>query len=111
VPADLAEQIVSAARAQSALAQLPLELVTSDGASMGLPLAGSHGTAAWTAESGSYTPSDETITQVSLSAFKGTGGGTSGALRSRQQGSPTARPTRCGTPSQPSRSRPASPPS
>jgi HK97 family phage major capsid protein len=72
VPTDLAEQIVSAARAQSALAQLSLELVTVDGASLGLPLGSTHGTAAWTAESGSYTASDETITQATLSAFKST---------------------------------------
>jgi HK97 family phage major capsid protein len=72
VPTDLAELIVSAARAQSALAQLSQEFVTSDGATFNVPLGGSHGTAAWTAESGTYTASDETITQQPLSAFKGT---------------------------------------
>ena len=58
VPTDLSEMIVSAARAQSAIAQLALEFVTSDGASFGLPLAGTHGSGAWTAESGSYVASD-----------------------------------------------------
>src|SRR4029450_11311539 len=72
VPTDLAEQILSAARAQSAIAGLALELVTSDGAALGLPPVATHGSAAWTAESGSYAPSDDTVTQVSLSAFKST---------------------------------------
>jgi hypothetical protein len=72
VPTDLGDQIVSAARAQSPLARQALEIVTDDGASLGLPLAGTHGTALWTAESGSVTLSDETITQATLSAFKGT---------------------------------------
>jgi len=43
VPTDLADQIVSAARAQSALAQLALEFVTSDGATFNVPLGGTHG--------------------------------------------------------------------
>jgi HK97 family phage major capsid protein len=55
VPTDLAEQILSAARAQSAIASLALELQTSAGTAMGLPTAATHGTAAWRAESGSYT--------------------------------------------------------
>jgi hypothetical protein len=38
VPTDLVDQIVSAARAQSALAQLALEFVTSDGATFNVPL-------------------------------------------------------------------------
>jgi HK97 family phage major capsid protein len=71
VPTDLAELIVSAARAQSALAQLALEFVTSGGETFNVPLGGTHGTAAWTAESGSYTASDETITQQAMGAFKG----------------------------------------
>jgi HK97 family phage major capsid protein len=45
VPDDLAEQIVSAARVQSAIASLALELVT-DGTSLALPLGSTHGTAA-----------------------------------------------------------------
>jgi HK97 family phage major capsid protein len=71
VPTDLAEQIVSAARAQSAIASLALEIQTSEGAAMGLPLAGTHGTAGWIAESGTYVASDETITSATLNAFKG----------------------------------------
>jgi HK97 family phage major capsid protein len=46
--------------------------VPSDGATFNVPLAGTHGTVTWGAESPSYTPSDETITQVAMSAFKGT---------------------------------------
>ena len=72
VSTDLAEQIVSAARAQSAIASLALELTTDTGSAMGLPLAGTHGTAAWIAEAGSYAASDETITSATLNAFKAT---------------------------------------
>jgi HK97 family phage major capsid protein len=72
VPTDLGEMIVSSARAKSAIASLSFELVTGDGGTLGLPLGSTHRTAAWLAESGSYTSSDETITQASLSAFKAT---------------------------------------
>jgi HK97 family phage major capsid protein len=72
VPSDLAEQIATAARAGSAVAQVAQEFRTERGETLGVALAGTHGTAAWVAESGSYTPSDETITQQNLGAFKGT---------------------------------------
>lgn len=36
-----------------------------------MPLAGTHGSASWLAESASYTPSDETITQAAMGAHKG----------------------------------------
>lgn len=55
VPTDLAEMIVSAARAASPIAQQALELVTAEGTSLGLPLGSTHGSAAWTAESGSFS--------------------------------------------------------
>jgi HK97 family phage major capsid protein len=44
--------------------------VTSNGDVFNVPLNLTHGTAAWIAESGSYTPSDETMTQGVLSAYK-----------------------------------------
>ena len=70
VPTELADRITSAARAAGVLARVAAEFVTESGATFNAPVA-SHGTGAWIAESGSYTPSDETITNVSLSAFKG----------------------------------------
>ena len=56
----------------SMIAQVALELETESGETVGMALAGTHGSAAWTAESASYTPSDETITQANLSSFKAT---------------------------------------
>jgi HK97 family phage major capsid protein len=70
VPTDVSEMIIAAARAASAVAQVATEVVTERGETVGMALAGTHGTAVWTAESGSYTPSDETITQQNLGAFK-----------------------------------------
>ena len=70
VPSDVSDQIVLAARAASPMLQVASQLTTADGQTMGVPLASTHGSAAWIAESGSYTPSDETITQASMSAFK-----------------------------------------
>jgi HK97 family phage major capsid protein len=70
VPTDVAEMVIAAARAASAVAQVATEIVTEAGETLGMPLDGTHGTAAWTAESGSYTPSDRTITQQNLGAFK-----------------------------------------
>jgi HK97 family phage major capsid protein len=70
VPTDLAESVHAAARAASPIAQLATEFLTARGDSFGVSLAGSHGSAAWIAESGSYTPSDETITNAALGAHK-----------------------------------------
>jgi HK97 family phage major capsid protein len=72
VPVGLADQTVAAARAAGALSQLALEFVTDGGETFNASLASTHGTAAWVAESASVTPSDETITQASLSSFKAT---------------------------------------
>lgn len=70
VPTDVSEAITAAARAASAVAQVALEVTTSKGETLGMSLVGTHGTASWVAESGSYTASDETVTQQNLSAFK-----------------------------------------
>jgi HK97 family phage major capsid protein len=72
VPTDVGEMITAAARAASAVAQVAQEVITATGDTLGMAIAGTHGTAAWTAESGSYTASDETITQQNLSAYKST---------------------------------------
>jgi HK97 family phage major capsid protein len=70
VPTDLAELVISAARAASSVGQVTQEFITTSGATLNVGLAGTHGTAAWIAESGAFSPSDETITQASLGAFK-----------------------------------------
>jgi HK97 family phage major capsid protein len=70
VPTDLADMVVSAARSRSPIAQLAQEWITQRGDTFAVPSAASHGTASWVAESGAITPSDDTITQVSLSAYK-----------------------------------------
>jgi HK97 family phage major capsid protein len=70
VPQDLEGQIVSAARAESAMARVALELPTESGETLLLPTTTAHGTASWQAESAGYTDSPETFGQASLSAFK-----------------------------------------
>lgn len=71
VPTDLADSIVRAMRfLPGGVAALAKTMTTSSGETMQIPLNLTHGTAAWIAESGSYTPSDETITQASISAYK-----------------------------------------
>lgn len=71
-PTSTADQMLSAIRAAGPIGQLAREFRTTGGETFNAPLDSTHGTAAWTAESGSYTPSDETITQLQLSAYKST---------------------------------------
>ena len=71
VPTDLADQIVRAMRfLPGGVGVLARTLTTSTGDLINVPLDLTHGTASWIAESGSYTPSDETITNGTLSAYK-----------------------------------------
>jgi len=70
VPSDVSEMVISAARAASPIAQLAQEFLTESGETVNVPTAASHGVGAWVAESGSYTPSDETITNVAIGAHK-----------------------------------------
>lgn len=70
VPTDTAQMIVAASRAGGVLGALAQNFETGSGDTFNVPLAGTHGTAVWLAESGGYTPSDETITQQALGAFK-----------------------------------------
>lgn len=71
VPTDLADQIVRAMRfLPGGVGTLARTLTTATGDTVNVPLNLTHGTAAWIAESGSYTPSDETITNGTLSAYK-----------------------------------------
>lgn len=71
VPIDLADQVVRALRfLPGGVGSLARTVVTSNGDIFNIPLNLTHGTAAWVAESGAYTPSDETMTQGVLSAYK-----------------------------------------
>lgn len=71
VPTDLADSIVRAMRfLPGGVTSLARTLTTTNGDTINVPLNLTHGSAAWIAESGSYTPSDETITNGSLSAYK-----------------------------------------
>jgi HK97 family phage major capsid protein len=73
VPTDLADQIVRALRfLPGGVASLARTITTGSGDTFNIPLNLTHGSAAWLAESAAYTPSDETITQGSLSAYKAT---------------------------------------
>jgi HK97 family phage major capsid protein len=69
---DMDELITSARRARGVIGAAARELVTTHGRTITAPIAATHGSGTWTAESGSFTPSDETITNASLSAFKAT---------------------------------------
>ena len=70
VPTDVQEMVTAAARAASSVAQVAQEIVTDSGATLNMALASTLGTGAWIAESGSYTPSDITVTQQAMGAFK-----------------------------------------
>ena len=70
VPIDLEEKILSAARAESAIARLAREFVTDGGATLSLPIATTHGSATWVNEGAAVTPSDETFGEVALGAPK-----------------------------------------
>lgn len=71
VPIDLADMVVRALRfLPGGVFSLGRNITTSTGDIFNIPLNLTHGTAAWVAESGAYTPSDETMTQGVLSAYK-----------------------------------------
>jgi HK97 family phage major capsid protein len=72
VPTDFYNQIIRALRFMGSVAQLATEYVTDNGDTIQIPANTAHGTATWTAESGAYSPSDETFAQVSLGANKAT---------------------------------------
>lgn len=71
VPTDLADSVIRALRfLPGGVSSLARTVNTSTGETINLPLNLTHGTAAWIAESGTYTPSDETITNATISAYK-----------------------------------------
>jgi HK97 family phage major capsid protein len=72
VPTDFYNQIIRSLRFMGSVAQLCTEYVTDNGDSIQVPANTAHGTAVWTAESASNTPSDETFAQITLGANKAT---------------------------------------
>jgi HK97 family phage major capsid protein len=72
VPTDFYNQLIRALRFMGSMASLATEVVTDSGDSIQVPANTAHGTAAWLAEAGSYSPSDETFAQVTLGANKAT---------------------------------------
>jgi HK97 family phage major capsid protein len=71
VPTDLADSIIRALRfLPGGVSSLARTVNTSTGETINLPLNLTHGSASWIAESGTYTPSDETITNATISAYK-----------------------------------------
>ncbi len=72
VPTGFYDQIIRSLRFMGAFSNLASEMVTASGETIQIPANTAHGSAAWLAESGSYTPSDETFNQVNLGAFKAT---------------------------------------
>jgi HK97 family phage major capsid protein len=71
VPSDFESQIVSLRRAGSRIRRVARELVTPDGRQLQVGTATARGTSTWTPENASFTASDDTFGQVTLSAFKG----------------------------------------
>ena len=72
VPTDFYDQIIRALRFMGAMSTIATEITTDNGDTIQVPANSAHGTAQWTAESGAYTPSDETFAQINLNAFKAT---------------------------------------
>jgi HK97 family phage major capsid protein len=71
VPTDLADQIIRAMRfLPGGVGSLATRVTTSGGETINVPKNLTHGTAAWIAESGAYTASDEVMTNLALAAYK-----------------------------------------
>jgi HK97 family phage major capsid protein len=71
VPQDMETQLVSAARASSALGQVAAEFTTDSGETLLVPTSTApHGVATWVAENAALVAGDETFGQASLGAFK-----------------------------------------
>jgi HK97 family phage major capsid protein len=70
VPSDFDEMVTSVRRSRAVIANLAREIVTEEGSALLMPAATTHGVAAWTAENASDTTSDETFSEVTISAFK-----------------------------------------
>lgn len=68
VPDEFERQIIQGLVAANVLRQLATTITTSG--DRNIPVVSGHGSAAWINEEGTYTPSDETFSQVTLSAYK-----------------------------------------
>ena len=72
VPSDFAKRIDESRIESGPLGRLAAEFVTEKGSDLPVPLDPTAGTAAWVAESGASTPSDDIFDQVTLKAYRGT---------------------------------------
>lgn len=70
VPTAFADEIINIARFMGPINELATTMTTDGGEALQIPSVSAHGVAAWIAESGAYSPSDETFGQVTLNAFK-----------------------------------------
>lgn len=70
VPVGFGERIMAVERDVGVMAQLANVITTDSGEQINYPTVTAHGTASWIAENGSYSGSDETFGQASLSAYK-----------------------------------------
>ena len=70
VPTDLEDQIIEAARTESAISRLARTITTDGGSTLQVPLSTTHGAASWVAENASVSPTDEVFDQITLGAFK-----------------------------------------
>lgn len=70
VPTDFYNQVIRASRFIGAIGDVATTITTGSGDAIQVPQNLAHGSASWLAESGAYTPSDETFAQRTLSAYK-----------------------------------------
>jgi HK97 family phage major capsid protein len=70
VPTSFGDNVVRSTRFMGSIGSLATTIDTDSGEAIQIPANTAHGTAAWIAEAGTYTPTDETFAQVTLNAFK-----------------------------------------
>ena len=70
VPTSFQRELITALRDFGVMRQLATVVTTDSGEALQWPGFSAHGTAAWVAENGSYTASDETASQSTLNAYK-----------------------------------------
>jgi len=70
VPTSFDTAITSARRARNVIGELARQLETTHGQSIPLPTTTAHGTGSWTSENAAVTATDETFSQVTVSAYK-----------------------------------------
>lgn len=68
VPDEFERQLIQGLEAANVVRQLATIITTSG--DRNIPVVSGHGTASWINEEGTFTPSDETFSQVTLSAYK-----------------------------------------